>query len=108
MNEEKDSYGFDFNDKYEEIIAAMQKRQEEEYDDIVSDSSLEKAVDRKGSHSGGRYKKKSRGKFKTLWKNAKKGKKAALIRVTAVVVVIAIVVRWFFIYFRYYNRFIPF
>ena len=104
MNEEKDSYGFDFNDKYEEIIAAMQKRQEEEYDDIVSDSSLEKAVDRKGSHSGGRYKKKSRGKFKTWWKNLKKGKKAKLISVTAVVLVIAILLGWFFIYFRYnYN-----
>ena len=40
MSENKDSYGFDFNDKYEDIIAAMQKRQEEEMIDIVSDSRL--------------------------------------------------------------------
>lgn len=49
MNEEKNSYGFEFNDKYEEIIAAMQKKQEEEVIDIVSDSSLK-------IHSEGRYK----------------------------------------------------
>lgn len=98
MNEEKDTYGIDFNDKYEEIIAAMQKKQEEEVIDIVSDSSLTK-------DSHGRYKSKSKSNaFKNWWKNLTKGKKAALISVTSVVLVIAMLLSWFFIYFRYnYN-----
>lgn len=97
MNEEKDNYGIDFNDKYEEIIAAMQKKQDEEVVDILSDSSLTK-------DSHGRYKKQEHNKFKLWWKNLKKGKKAALISVTSVVLVIAMLLGWFFIYFRYnYN-----
>ncbi len=97
MSEEKDTYGFDFEDKYEEIIAAMQKKQEEEVIDIVSDSSLTK-------DTHGRFKKKERNNFKLWWKNLTKGKKAALISVTSVVLVIAILLSWFFIYFRYnYN-----
>lgn len=97
MSEEKDNYGFDFNDKYEEIIAAMQKKQEEEVIDIVSDSSLTK-------DTNGRYKKKEHNAFKLWWKKLTKGKKAALISATSVVLVIAILLSWFFIYFRYnYN-----
>ena len=97
MNEEKNSYGFEFNDKYEEIIAAMQKKQEEEVIDIVSDSSLK-------IHSEGRYKKKERNRFKVWWQNLTKGKKAALISVTSIILVIALLLSWFFIYFRYnYN-----
>lgn len=97
MNEEKDNYGIDFNDKYEEIIAAMQKKQDDEVIDILSDSSLTK-------DSHGRYKKQERNKFKLWWKNLTKGKKAALISVTSVVLVIAMLLGWFFIYFRYnYN-----
>lgn len=97
MSEEKDNYGFDFNDKYEEIIAAMQKKQEEEVIDIVSDSSLTK-------DTHGRYKKKEHNAFKLWWQKLTKGKKAALISATSVVLVIAILLSWFFIYFRYnYN-----
>lgn len=97
MSEEKDNYGFDFNDKYEEIIAAMQKKQEEEVIDIVSDSSLTK-------DTNGRYKKKEHNAFKLWWQKLTKGKKAALISATSVVLVIAILLSWFFIYFRYnYN-----
>ncbi len=100
MNEEKDSFGFDFNDKYEDIIAAMQKRQEEEYEDIVSDSSL----------SGGKHiyedissNSKKKG-FKAWWRHLTRGKKAALISATSVVLVIAILLGWFFSYFKYnYN-----
>lgn len=97
MSEEKDNYGFDFNDKYEEIIAAMQKKQEEEIIDIVSDSSLQK-------DTHGRYKKKEHNSFKLWWQKLTKGKKVALISATSVVLVIAILLSWFFIYFRYnYN-----
>ena len=97
MNEEKDSYGVDFNDKYEEIIAAMRKKQEEEYVDIVSDSSLKK-------ETSGRYKKKERNGFKLWWKKLTKGKKAAFISAASIILVIALFLSWFFIYFRYnYN-----
>lgn len=97
---ENESYNFNFDDKYEEIIAALQSKQDE-YDDIVSDSSL------KSTSSNGRYKKKKHGgfeKMKDWWKHLTKGKKAALISVTSVVLVIAILLGWFFIYFKYnYN-----
>lgn len=97
MNEEKDSYGIDFNDKYEEIIAAMQKKQQEEYVDIVSDSaSLKKP--------SGRYSKKQHNGFKLWWKKLTKGKKAALISAASIILVIAVFLSWFFIFFRYnYN-----
>ncbi|MGN1320881.1 MAG: hypothetical protein ACI4U6_07175, partial [Acutalibacteraceae bacterium] len=97
---ENESYNFNFDDKYEEIIAALQSKQDE-YDDIVSDSSL------KSTSSNGRYKKKKHGRFEKIkdwWKRLTKGKKAALISVTSVVLVIAILLGWFFIYFKYnYN-----
>lgn len=105
MSENKDSYGFDFNDKYEDIIAAMQKRQEEEMIDIVSDSRLKTS----GSSPSNKKSNKKQGKkqkrgTKGWWKRLTKGKKAALISVTAIVLVIAIFLSWFFITFRYnYN-----
>lgn len=43
MNSEKDSYGFDFNDKFEDIIAETRKKQDE-YEDIVSDSGFKNGV----------------------------------------------------------------
>ena len=36
---ENESYNFNFDDKYEEIIAALQSKQDE-YDDIVSDDEF--------------------------------------------------------------------
>lgn len=105
MNE-KDNFDINFDDKYEEIIAAMQKNQENEYEDIVSDSS------RKGgkhvfedisSSSTGKYNKKSKG-FKAWWNHLTKGKKIALISATSVILVVAILLGWFFVYFDYnYN-----
>lgn len=102
--EEKNNFNINFDDKYEEIIAAMQKKQEEEYEDIVSDSSLKDTYSDISSSSNGRYKKKDHNGFKLWWKNLTKGKKAALISLTSVVLVIAILLGWFFTYFRYnYN-----
>ena len=100
MNEEKDSFGFSFDEKYEDIIAAMQQKDADEYEDIVSDSSrtagkhvyedISSSSDTKG--------------FKAWWRHLTKGKKAALISVTSVVLVIAILLGWFFNYFKYnYN-----
>lgn len=100
MNE-KDNFEINFDDKYEQIIAAMQEREKKEFEDIVSDTSMiEEPVKPQSNH----YKKKNRRSFKEWWKNLKKGKKAALISVTSVVLVIAIFLSWFFITFNYnYN-----
>ena len=101
-----DNFEFNFDDKYEEIIAAMQKKQDEEYEDIVSDSSFKSGkhvYEDISSSSSGKYNKKQKG-FKAWWCNLTRGKKAALISVTSVVLVIAILLGWFFSYFKYnYN-----
>ncbi len=99
MNEEKDSFGFNFDDKYEEIIAAMQQK-EDEYEDIISDSSL-----KGGKHVYEDISSSSNAKgSKAWWKQLTKGKKAALISATSIVLVIAILLGWFFNYFKYnYN-----
>jgi len=105
MNE-KDNFEINFDDKYEEIIAAMQKKQQQEYEDIVSDSSLKNGkhiYEDISSSSTAKYNKKTRG-FKAWWKYLSRGKKAALISVTSIVLVIAILLGWFFSYFKYnYN-----
>ena len=96
--ENKDNFEFNFEDKYEEIIAAMQKKQEEEYEDIVSDSSYTA-----GKHAYEDINSSSKG-FKAWWKHLTKGKKALLISATSVVLVIAILLGWFFTFFKYnYN-----
>lgn len=101
MNE-KDNFEINFDEKYEDIIASMQKNQEDEYEDIVSDSRFvpgKHAYEDISSHSSSTKK-----GFKAWWKNLKKGKKAALISVTSVVLVIAILLGWFFTAFKYnYN-----
>lgn len=96
----KDNFDFNFEDKYEEIIAAMQKKQQDEYEDIVSDTSL-----KGGKHTFEDISSNSEKKgFKAWWKNLTRGKKAALISATSIVLVIAIVLGWFFSYFKYnYN-----
>lgn len=106
MNE-KDNFEFNFDEKYEDIIAAMQKKQEEEYEDIVSDTSFKNGkpqFEDISSTSDNRYKRNQRKGFKAWWNRLTRGKKAALISVTSVVLVVAIVLGWFFSYFKYnYN-----
>ncbi len=95
----KDNFGFSFDENYEEIIAAMQEKQDE-YEDIVSDSSY-----KCGKHSFVDISSHSQKKgFKAWWKQLTKGKKATLISVTSIVLVLAIALGWFFSYFKYnYN-----
>ncbi len=99
MNE-NDNFNINFDDKYEEIIAAMQKKQEAEMEDIVSDTSFNG-----GKHIFEDISSSSRKKgFKDWWKRLTRGKKAALISATSIVLVIAILLGWFFSYFKYnYN-----
>ena len=107
MND-KDNIEINFDDKYEEIIAAMQKRHEAEEEasrDILSDSRYigGKHSYEDVSSNSSKYGKKKRS-FKAWWRHLTKGKKAALISVTSVVLVIAILLGWFFSYFKYnYN-----
>lgn len=95
----KESFNFNFDDKYEDIISSMQKKNDE-YEDIVSDSGF-----KGGKHTFEDISSTSKKKgFKAWWKNLTRGKKAALISVTSVVLVIAILLGWFFSYFNYnYN-----
>ncbi|MBE6809605.1 MAG: hypothetical protein E7521_00925 [Ruminococcaceae bacterium] len=99
MNE-KDNFDYNFDEKYEEIIAAMQKKQQDEYEDIVSDSSLKAGKHTFEDISSNSHKK----GFKAWWKHLTRGKKAALISLTSVILVVAILLGWFFSYFNYnYN-----
>ncbi len=97
----KDNFEFSFDDKYEEIIAALQKKQEEEYEDIVSDSSRKNGRHTFEDISSSSKKSKS---FKVWWSKLTRGKKAALISVTSIVLVIIIALSCFFTIFNYnYN-----
>ena len=97
----KESFNFNFDDKYEEIIASMQKNDEDKYEDIVSDSTF-----KAGKHSFEDISSSSKKKgFKAWWKNLSKRRKALLISATSVVLVIAIALGWFFSVFKYnYNE----
>lgn len=69
-----------------------------EYEDIVSDSSI--SVPKIGSKHANR---KRHGK-NNFWGKLSKGKKRAIISVTSVFLIVAILLGWFFIYWRYnYN-----
>ncbi len=100
MNEEKDSFGFNFDEKYEDIIASMQQNDVDEYEDIVSDTS--RAV---GKHIYEDISSTTEVKgFKAWWKQLTKGKKATLISVASLLLVIVLLLVWFFSYFKYnYN-----
>ena len=67
---------YNFDDKYEDIIAAMQQREEDEYEDIVSDTKfipMDEFVDISSS-SKGKHSNKSGG-FKAWWKQLTSVKK---------------------------------
>ena len=105
MSDNNNSFNFDFGDTYEDIISSSQKN-EPVYEDIISDTSMANGVGQ-NTPVRGRYKKKKHGfwgKLTDWWKALTKGKKAALISVTSVFLVISLLVGWFFIYFDYnYN-----
>ncbi len=89
-----------FDDKYEQIIAAMQEREKKEMVDIVSDSSLLP----QGRGVGKRDKQKKKRGFKVWWQRQTRGKKRAVITLTSIVLVLTILLGWFFIFFNYnYN-----
>ncbi len=96
----KENFDVNMDGNYEDIIAAMQKKDKDQYEDIVSDSSF-----KGGKHSFEDISSHSRKKgFKAWWRQLTKGKKATLITITSILLVIAIALGWFFSYFKYnYN-----
>lgn len=77
-----------------------------EYEDIVSDSSFIKNSSDSIplSEIGNKhYKKKSRG-VKGWWSRLSRGKRATVISLTSVILILSLLISWFFIYWRYnYN-----
>lgn len=108
---ENESYGFDFSETYEDIISASQKKKAE-FEDIMSDSSFTSSHDISSS-SHGRYKRKKRGlagvfqRIGEWWKRLTKGKKAAVVTVTSLLLVVCLAATWFFSYFGYNYNAIP-
>ena len=93
----KENFTFDFSEKYEDIISSSQKNQEDEYEDIVSDSSLKPGA----KHIYEDISSSSKGNKKKL----KGWTKALIISGTSLFLVIAIALTWFFVYFDYnYNE----
>ncbi|MBR5473414.1 MAG: LCP family protein [Clostridia bacterium] len=81
--DKKDNFDLNFNEKYEDIIAAMQKKDEETYEDIVSDSSYQDGnIKFEDISSNSVYKKKSRG-IKGWWNALTSGKKIAFVSISA-------------------------
>lgn len=106
---------FQFDDDFLDISSSsIQKPQ---YEDIVSDSSYKRFVDGE-SYTGGpkHYKKKKHGikkvindkyyKIKKWWKCLSKGKRRTIITLTSIILVLAIFISWFFIYFNYNYHYI--
>ena len=81
--DKKDNFDLNFDEKYEDIIAAMQKREEETYEDVVSDSSFQNGNFKfEDISSSSVYKKKGRG-IKGWWNRLTSGKKIAVVSVSA-------------------------
>ena len=93
----KESFDFNFDETYEQVIAEMQQKEKDDFEDILSDSSYSIGKHDVIDISSSSQKK----SFKIWWKNLKKGKKALLISATSIVLVIAIALGWFFTFFKY-------
>lgn len=101
---ENESFNFDFGDEYEDI-ASSTKKENNGFEDIVSDTSMQSGFvfedisSRSGPHKHGKE-----SKFAAWWRKLSKGKKAALISATSVFLVVAILAGIFFSMFDYnYN-----
>ncbi len=100
---ENESFNFNFDD-YEDIVSST-KKETDGYEDIVSDTSMSSGVtfeDIVSSSTPHSHSKES--KFVAWWRALSGGKRAALISVCSVVLVIAILLGVFFSVFNYnYN-----
>lgn len=106
------SFGFGFDDSYEDIVSSTSKKIEE-YEDIVSDSALKPDNAENfvlSDFSNRRYIKRRHGlagvadRIKFWWQTMSRKKKKIVISLASVFLVIAMLLSWFFIYWRYnYN-----
>ena len=100
---ENESFNFNFDD-YEDIVSST-KKEEDSFEDIISDSRMSKNFtfeDIMSSSTPHSHSKES--KFVTWWRALSKGKRTALITATSIVLVFAIVLGVFFSIFNYnYN-----
>ena len=99
---ENESYGFKFDD-YEDIVSST-KKETDSFEDIISDTSMGGLTFEDITSSSGPHKHGKESRFVSWWRALSKGKKAALISVTSVFLVVAIVLGVFFSVFNYnYN-----
>ena len=100
---ENESFNFNFDD-YEDIISSS-KKEEDSFEDIISDSRMSENFtfeDIMSSSTPHSHSKES--KFVAWWRALSKGKRAVLISVTSLFLVVAIVLGVFFSVFNYnYN-----
>lgn len=102
---ENESFNFDFGDEYEDIVSST-KKESDAFEDIISDTSMQGGLTFQDiTSSSGPHKHGKESKFVSWWRALSKGKKAALISVTSVFLVVAILVGVFFSVFNYnYNE----
>ena len=100
---ENESYGFKFDD-YEDIVSST-KKETDSFEDIISDTSMGGLTFEDITSSSGPHKHGKESRFVSWWRALSKGKKAALISVTSVFLVVVIVLGVFFSVFNYnYNE----
>ncbi|MCQ2440989.1 MAG: LCP family protein [Clostridia bacterium] len=110
------SYGFSFNDDFD--ISSSSKQKKQQFEDIVSDTKLKRVPSDSdfvvNIKDYGHYKKKRHGlagfiddkayKIKRWWARLKKGQRRAIITLSSIILVLAILISAFFIVFHYnYN-----
>ena len=110
------SYGFSFNDDFD--ISSSSKSQKQQFEDIVSDTKYKRVPSDSdfvvNIKDYGNYKKKRHGiagfiddkayKIKRWWARLKKGQRRAIITLSSIILVLAILISAFFIVFHYnYN-----
>lgn len=102
---ENESFNFDFGDEYEDIVSST-KKETDSFEDIVSDTRMSGGITFEDiTSSSGPHKHGKESKFVSWWRALSKGKKAALISVTSVFLVVAILLGVFFSVFNYnYNN----
>lgn len=109
MKDNEKYFGFEFNDDFEDISSSS--KADGEFEDIVSDTSLEGAdfitLDELSGKNGRAFHKKKRGiaglfqKIGEWWKSLRKGYKAAIISATAVVLAAVIILTLPYMIYNY-------
>ena len=102
---ENESFNFDFGDEYEDIVSST-KKGNDGFEDIVSDTSMQRGIAFEDiSSTSGPHKHGKESKFAAWWRKLSKGEKAVLVSAISVFLVVAILAGMFFSMFDYnYNE----